>query len=195
MLLCRSCGVCYKLVGTPTRGCLTHLTVDSFGHRPHIGKPHNQRVKCWLIMQFGKPLFLFWSYLFHYVTIHLTTHLNSVSRLRMPGDVPLLPQYVFMAWCLIKHWIRFTVWHLVKHRHLMHGTIPPLSQYVFMAWHFVKPTYTFICTFDSALNYDLILVILQGFARLYFKNQADCHINVFFTVILFILLLVTKLSQ
>jgi hypothetical protein len=33
----------------------------------------------------------------------LTTHLGLVVRLRMRGAIPHLPQYVFMAWCLVKH--------------------------------------------------------------------------------------------
>jgi hypothetical protein len=30
-------------------------------------------------------------------------HLNLQPRFRMRGAIPPLPQYVFMAWCLIKH--------------------------------------------------------------------------------------------
>jgi hypothetical protein len=33
--------------------------------------------------------------------VKLTTHLYLVLRLRMSGAIPP-PQYVFMAWCLIK---------------------------------------------------------------------------------------------
>jgi hypothetical protein len=32
--------------------------------------------------------------------VKLTTHLHPVSRLRMSGAIPPLPQYFFMAWCL-----------------------------------------------------------------------------------------------
>jgi hypothetical protein len=31
------------------------------------------------------------------------------GRLRMHGAMPPLPQYVFMAWCLVKHMDNFTV--------------------------------------------------------------------------------------
>jgi hypothetical protein len=37
--------------------------------------------------------------------VKLTTQLNLVPRLRMHGAVPLLSQYAFIVWCLIKHWI------------------------------------------------------------------------------------------
>jgi hypothetical protein len=33
----------------------------------------------------------------------LTTHLHLVPRSRMRGAISPLPQYVFMAWCLVKH--------------------------------------------------------------------------------------------
>jgi hypothetical protein len=33
----------------------------------------------------------------------LTTHLRIVPGLKMHGAVPPFPQYVFMAWCLVKH--------------------------------------------------------------------------------------------
>jgi len=32
----------------------------------------------------------------------VTAHLHLVPRLRMLGAIPPFPQYVFMAWCLIK---------------------------------------------------------------------------------------------
>jgi hypothetical protein len=35
--------------------------------------------------------------------VKLTTHLYLVPRSRMRGATPPLPQYVFMAWCLVKH--------------------------------------------------------------------------------------------
>jgi hypothetical protein len=38
----------------------------------------------------------------------LTTHLHLVPRSRMRGATPPLPQYVFMAWCLVKHRDNFT---------------------------------------------------------------------------------------
>jgi hypothetical protein len=34
--------------------------------------------------------------------VELTIHLHLVPRLRMPGAIPPLPQYIFMAWCLVK---------------------------------------------------------------------------------------------
>jgi hypothetical protein len=33
----------------------------------------------------------------------VTTHLHLVLRLRICGVIIPLPQYVFMAWCLVKH--------------------------------------------------------------------------------------------
>jgi len=41
---------------------------------------------------------------------------HLVLRLRMRAIIPPLPQYVFMAWCLIKQWIVYSAWYLVKHR-------------------------------------------------------------------------------
>jgi hypothetical protein len=38
----------------------------------------------------------------------LTTHLHLVPKSRMHGAIPPLPQYVFMAWCLVKHRDKFT---------------------------------------------------------------------------------------
>jgi len=35
--------------------------------------------------------------------VKLTTHLHLVQRLRMRGAIPLLPPYVFIAWCLVEH--------------------------------------------------------------------------------------------
>jgi hypothetical protein len=35
--------------------------------------------------------------------VKLTAHLHLVPRLRMYGAIPLLPQYVFMVWYLVKH--------------------------------------------------------------------------------------------
>jgi hypothetical protein len=32
----------------------------------------------------------------------LTTHIHLVLKLRMRGAIPLLPLYIFMAWCLVK---------------------------------------------------------------------------------------------
>jgi len=34
----------------------------------------------------------------------------------MGGAVPLLRQYVFMAWCFVKHGCVFMAWNLFKHR-------------------------------------------------------------------------------
>jgi hypothetical protein len=38
----------------------------------------------------------------------LTTHLDLVPRSRMRGATSPLPQYVFMAWCLVKYRDNFT---------------------------------------------------------------------------------------
>jgi len=46
----------------------------------------------------------------------LTTHLHLVPRLRMCGAIPLLPQCIFMAWCLISNGYIFMAWYIVKHR-------------------------------------------------------------------------------
>jgi len=35
--------------------------------------------------------------------VKLTTHLLIVPRLRMRGPIPPLPQYIFVAWYLVKH--------------------------------------------------------------------------------------------
>jgi hypothetical protein len=40
--------------------------------------------------------------------VKLTTHLHLVPRSRLRGAIPPLPQYVFMAWCLVKHRDNFT---------------------------------------------------------------------------------------
>jgi hypothetical protein len=40
--------------------------------------------------------------------VKLTTHLHLVPRL-MRGTIPPLPQYVFMAWCLVKDRDNFTI--------------------------------------------------------------------------------------
>jgi hypothetical protein len=40
--------------------------------------------------------------------VKLTTHLHVVPRSRMRGARPPLPQYVFIAWCLVKHRDNFT---------------------------------------------------------------------------------------
>jgi hypothetical protein len=34
--------------------------------------------------------------------VKLTAHLHPVSRSRMRGTIPLLPQYAFVAWCSVK---------------------------------------------------------------------------------------------
>jgi hypothetical protein len=34
--------------------------------------------------------------------VKLTTHLHLVPKSRMRGAIPQLPQYAFMAWCLVK---------------------------------------------------------------------------------------------
>jgi hypothetical protein len=39
---------------------------------------------------------------------YLTTHLHLVPRLRIRGAISALTQYVFMAWCIIKHRDKFT---------------------------------------------------------------------------------------
>jgi len=40
--------------------------------------------------------------------VKLTTHFHVVPRLRIRAAITLLPQYVFMAWCLVKHRDNFT---------------------------------------------------------------------------------------
>jgi len=41
--------------------------------------------------------------------VKLTTHLHVVPTLIMHGAIPSLPQYAFMAWCLVKHRDNFTL--------------------------------------------------------------------------------------
>jgi hypothetical protein len=41
--------------------------------------------------------------------MRLTTHVHLVPRLRMHGVLPPLPDYVFMAWWLVKHRDYFTL--------------------------------------------------------------------------------------
>jgi len=41
-------------------------------------------------------------------TVKLTTHLHLVPRSRMHWAIPPLLQYVFIAWCLVKHKKNFT---------------------------------------------------------------------------------------
>jgi len=40
---------------------------------------------------------------FSYPAVRLTTYLHLVQGFRMRGYIPPLPQYVFLAWCLVKH--------------------------------------------------------------------------------------------
>jgi hypothetical protein len=40
--------------------------------------------------------------------VKLTIHLHLAPRSRMRGDILLLPQHVFMVWCLVKHRDNFT---------------------------------------------------------------------------------------
>jgi hypothetical protein len=42
-----------------------------------------------------------------YRDVKMTTHLHLVPRLRMRGDIPPFPQYVFMAWFLVNHMLSF----------------------------------------------------------------------------------------
>jgi len=35
--------------------------------------------------------------------VNLTTDLHLVPRSRLRGAIPSLPQYVFIAWCVVKH--------------------------------------------------------------------------------------------
>jgi len=44
--------------------------------------------------------------------VKLTTHPHLVPRSRMRGAMPPLTQYVFMAWCLVKHRDNFTLLYL-----------------------------------------------------------------------------------
>jgi hypothetical protein len=41
-------------------------------------------------------------------SVKLTTHLHLVLRSGVRGAIPSLPQYVFMAWRLVKHRDKFT---------------------------------------------------------------------------------------
>jgi hypothetical protein len=49
--------------------------------------------------------------------VKLTTHLHLVPRSRVGGAIPPLPQYIFMAWCLVKHRnnFTFTLPHIVQY--------------------------------------------------------------------------------
>jgi len=40
--------------------------------------------------------------------VMLNTHFHLVPRLKMRGAMPPLPQYIFMAWYLVKHRDNFT---------------------------------------------------------------------------------------
>jgi hypothetical protein len=40
--------------------------------------------------------------------VKLTNYLHIVPRSKMLGAIPPLPQYIFMAWCLVKHREKFT---------------------------------------------------------------------------------------
>jgi len=51
-----------------------------------------------------------------------TTHLHPVQRLIMRGFIPSLSQYVFMAWCLLKHRDNFT-FYLLRSYVDIHGSI------------------------------------------------------------------------
>jgi hypothetical protein len=83
----------------------------------------------------------------------------------MGGVIPPLPQYAFMAWCLLKAQGQLYVFtlYLTKHHTIkkywgsgcvalrilsqlhpvarsgMRGAVHPLPQYVFIAWCLVKP--------------------------------------------------------
>jgi hypothetical protein len=46
--------------------------------------------------------------------VELTTHLHLVPASRMRGDISPLPQYVFMARCLVKHRDNFTLYFTMK---------------------------------------------------------------------------------
>jgi hypothetical protein len=46
--------------------------------------------------------------------------LHLVPRSRMRGAIPPLPQYVFMAWCLVKHRDNFTFYLYIKQKFLLH---------------------------------------------------------------------------
>jgi hypothetical protein len=50
----------------------------------------------------------------------LTTHVHPLPWLRMCGTIPPLPQYIFMAWCLVKHRDSFTFYHF----HMAQKPIP-----------------------------------------------------------------------
>jgi hypothetical protein len=48
--------------------------------------------------------------------VTLTAQLHLVPRLKMCGAITPLPQYVFIAWCVIKQWVSVHGVVLVKHR-------------------------------------------------------------------------------
>jgi len=41
-------------------------------------------------------------------SVNLTTHIHLAPRSIMRGAIPPLPQYFYMAWCLVKHRDNFT---------------------------------------------------------------------------------------
>jgi len=41
-------------------------------------------------------------------TVNMTTHHHLMMTLRMHGAIPPSPQYIFIAWCLIKKRDNFT---------------------------------------------------------------------------------------
>jgi hypothetical protein len=62
-------------------------------------------------------------------SVKLTTHLLLVPRSRMRGTIPPLTQYVYIAWCLVKHRDNFTFYLYIM------STIPPfLKQVGYEIW-------------------------------------------------------------
>jgi hypothetical protein len=47
-------------------------------------------------------------------SLKLTTHLHLLPRWRMSGAIPPFLQYVFMAWCLVKHRDNFTFYFCLQ---------------------------------------------------------------------------------
>jgi hypothetical protein len=47
-------------------------------------------------------------------TINWLMYLHLVPRSRMRGAIPLLPQWAFLAWCLVKHRDNFTFYWIIE---------------------------------------------------------------------------------
>jgi hypothetical protein len=67
--------------------------------------------------------------------VKLITHLHLVPRSRMHGAIPPLPQYVFMAWCLVKHRDIFLL-------HLLRPVSPGFVQQIMLIAHILSKDIT-----------------------------------------------------